>query len=236
VANTRIHGYYDAMPKLFLDRAVAYIRVSTDRQELGPEVQRHAIEQWALKEGVTIVAWHVEVVSGGAAIDQRPILLLAISELETWHAKRLVVHKLDRFSRDPFTAAIAENSIRRLGGELACVEGAGAGDDPTSQLIRGVLLTVAKFERAMISARTKAALQAKVRRGEALGKAVYGTRKVGKLFEGDQREQDIIERARLLRACGTPIRKVREILALEGMVNRNGKPFGVAELWFMTCD
>lgn len=34
-------------------RAVAYLRVSTDEQRLGPEAQRAAIAAWGAREGVT---------------------------------------------------------------------------------------------------------------------------------------------------------------------------------------
>lgn len=37
--------------------AVGYLRVSTDEQNLGPEAQRAAILAWALRNGVTVVAW-----------------------------------------------------------------------------------------------------------------------------------------------------------------------------------
>ena len=37
-------------------RAVAYLRVSTDEQRLGPEAQRAAIAAWAVREGITVVA------------------------------------------------------------------------------------------------------------------------------------------------------------------------------------
>ena len=36
--------------------AVAYLRVSTDEQHLGPEAQRAAITAWASREGVSVVA------------------------------------------------------------------------------------------------------------------------------------------------------------------------------------
>ena len=46
--------------------AVAYLRVSTDEQKLGPEAQRAAIQSWANREGVSVVAWHTDAgVSGG---------------------------------------------------------------------------------------------------------------------------------------------------------------------------
>jgi len=40
--------------------AVAYLRVSTEDQKLGPEAQRAAIEPWAAREGVQVAAWHVD--------------------------------------------------------------------------------------------------------------------------------------------------------------------------------
>src|SRR4051812_11949949 len=89
-------------------RAVAYLRVSTDtaRQELGADAQQHAVEAWATREGVEVVAWHVEEVSGGAPLDKRPILLEAVAGVVEHRAGHLVVATLDRFSRDPVTAAM----------------------------------------------------------------------------------------------------------------------------------
>src|SRR5882724_3159246 len=91
-------------------RAVAYLRVSTTReqQELGLSAQRAAIESWAKREGVEVCAWYEEEVSGGASLEKRPVLLQAISALGDHGAGSLVVQRLDRFSRDPFSAAMAE--------------------------------------------------------------------------------------------------------------------------------
>ena len=52
--------------------AVAYLRVSTDDQKLGPEIQRDQIGRWAAANGVTVLSWHFdEGVSGGTAIEKR---------------------------------------------------------------------------------------------------------------------------------------------------------------------
>src|SRR5947207_2828607 len=62
--------------------AVGYVRVSTDEQKLGPEAQRAAIEAWAAREGVSVVAWHVDAgVSGGSDLADRPALVAALGEL-----------------------------------------------------------------------------------------------------------------------------------------------------------
>jgi hypothetical protein len=72
--------------------AVAYLRVSTDDQALGPEAQRAAIEAWAAARGVAVVAWFCDQgVSGAAAIDKRPALLDALAALRSataWPAIR----------------------------------------------------------------------------------------------------------------------------------------------------
>lgn len=214
--------------------AVAYCRVSTDRtrQELGSEAQRAAIENWARRSGVTIVAWFQEEVSGGAALDRRPLLLEALAATAAHGAGLLVVQRLDRFSRDPLTAALAEAELQRQGATLAVADGAGGGTDPTSELVRGILFSVARFEKAMIRARIKAALDVKRRRGELIGVAPYGFRLAedGKTLKLDPHESTITERLRALRASGLTVREVLSHATTEGIFNRAGKPFTLAAL------
>jgi DNA invertase Pin-like site-specific DNA recombinase len=87
-----------------MDRVVAYLRVSTQRQQrsgLGIEAQRAAIERFAAAEGLAIVSEYVEAETGkGAdALDRRPQLAAALAAARA--AKCFVlVSKLDRLSRD----------------------------------------------------------------------------------------------------------------------------------------
>jgi DNA invertase Pin-like site-specific DNA recombinase len=210
--------------------AVAYVRVSTDtdRQALGAEAQRQAIERWAEGGGVTIGAWFVEEVSGGASLDRRVVLLEAIATVATLGAGSLVVQRLDRYSRDPLTAALAEAELRKNGACLACADGTGGGDDPTSELIRGILLAVARFEKALIRARIKAALAVKRSRGERIGATPYGTKAEGKSLAIHSVEAAIMQRLRELRCAGLTLRAVIEQATVEGLRNRAGKPFTLA--------
>ena len=195
---------------------IAYLRVSTtaERQELGASAQRHAISQWAEREGATVAAWYTEEVSGGAALDKRLVLLEAIAAVREHCAARLVVQRLDRFSRDPMSAALAEAELRRHGATLAVAEGAGDGEDPSAQLVRGILLSVARFEKAMIAARIRAALGVKKRRGEIVGEAPFGSRvgADGKTLEECPTEQAIV--LRIVALSETYGRSEREIVAL----------------------
>src|SRR5580692_9105499 len=89
--------------------AVAYLRVSKDDQKLGPEAQRASIEAWATREGVQVVAWHVDHgVCSVTAIDARPGLLGALASLRGHGAGVLVAAKRDRLSRDVVLTAMIE--------------------------------------------------------------------------------------------------------------------------------
>ena len=87
-----------------MESAVAYLRVSTQRQQrsgLGIEAQRAAIARFAEAEGLTIIGEYVEAESGkGAdALDLRPQLPTALAAARKAKCSVLVA-KLDRLSRD----------------------------------------------------------------------------------------------------------------------------------------
>lgn len=218
--------------------AVAYLRVSTDtdRQALGAQAQRDAITRWADSTGAVVAEWFVEEVSGGAPLDRRPLLLQAIATVASLNAGHLVVQRLDRFSREPLTAALAETELRKNGASLVCADGAGSGDDPTSELIRGILLSVARFEKALIRSRIKAALAVKRSRGERIGAPPYGARVEGKLLVMDPNEVGTIRRLRELRALGMTIREIVDQATREGLRNRAGKPFTIAAVHALVRD
>jgi hypothetical protein len=86
-----------------MERAVAYLRVSTQRQQrsgLGIEAQRATIARFAEAEGLTIIAEFVEVETGkGAdALDRRPQLAAALAAAKSAKCS-VLVSKLDRLSR-----------------------------------------------------------------------------------------------------------------------------------------
>lgn len=219
-------------------RAVAYLRVSTDRQDLGPEAQRTAIEQWAAREGVTVVAWHFDQgVSGGAPIDKRPALLEALASLETERAGILVVAKRDRLARDTMNAILLEGLATKAAARIvsAAGEGTDADDsDPAAFMLRRILDVFAEYERLVIKARTRAALRVKKARGQALGEVPYGYRRDAGMLVADAGEQAVIAEAKALRAAGHSIRGVGAELARRGYVSRKGTPFRVALLHALT--
>ena len=157
--------------------AVAYVRVSTDDQALGPEAQRASIEAWAAREGVQIASWHVDAgVSGASPIEERPALCGALAALREHGAGLLVVAKRDRIARDVVVAALVERAAGAARARVVSVDGVGNGDSPADAFMRTVIDGAAAYERALIRARTKAALGVKRARGERAGEVPYGYR------------------------------------------------------------
>ena len=204
--------------------AVAYLRVSTDEQHLGPEAQRAAIEAWAAREGVVVVAWHTDAgVSGAAEIARRPALLGALADVRERGAGALVVARRDRLARDVMAAAIIERMATDAGARVVSAAGEGTdGHDPGAVLMRRMVDAFAEYERAMIAARTRAALAVKRARGEATSHAPYGWRAEGGRLVADATEQAVIARVRALRASGLSIREIAAALNAAGVRTRSG--------------
>jgi DNA invertase Pin-like site-specific DNA recombinase len=139
---------------------VAYYRVSTAKQGasgLGLEAQQEAVRsylnggRWKMVDEVT------EVESGKR--NDRPALARALS-LCRIHKATLIIAKLDRLARNVnFISNLMESGV-----EFTAVDFPQA-----NRLTVHILAAVAEHEAAMISARTKAALQAAKARGVALG-------------------------------------------------------------------
>jgi len=211
------------------NRAVAYIRVSTSKQDLGPKAQRDAIDAWAERENVTVVAWHEDVgVSGAAPIDRRPGLLAAIDALRTEGAGVLAIGRRDRLARDVLIAAMVERLVERQGAHIQSACGTANGTGPEAALMRAVVNAFSEYERQLIRARTRAALAAKKARGERLGGIPYGWRVGdGNVLVEEPEEQATIVRARELRAGGLSLRAVGRALLDEGLMPRSAKRWHV---------
>lgn len=196
--------------------AVAYLRTSTAGQRNGLEAQEHAVRDWAAREGVAVVAWCRDVgVSGGAPLDRRPALVEALALLPG-HAL-LVVHKRDRLCRDVAVAVVVEREVERAGAAVVSTLGEGTGDSAEARLMRRLFDAVAEYERAMIRARIRRGLDAKRRRGEALGpRAPYGSRVVDGELEDDVDELRAVSFARARRAEGGSLRAIAAELEAAG--------------------
>ena len=145
--------------------AIAYIRVSTQKQGksgLGLEAQAAAITAFAAAEGFDVIDTYVEIETGkGAdALTTRPQLASTVEAARLTGAT-IIVAKLDRLTRD---VAFGATLMQRTDVSFKVAEMPHA-----NNFMLHIMLSVAQQEREMISARTKAALQAAKQRGQVLG-------------------------------------------------------------------
>jgi DNA invertase Pin-like site-specific DNA recombinase len=144
---------------------IAYIRVSSQQQGksgLGLEAQQSTIARFCEAEGFAIAQTFVEVETGkGAdALAKRPQLAAALAAAKQVGCP-VIVAKLDRLSRDVhFISGLMSKRVPFI----VCALGVNV--DP---FMLHIYAALAEKERAMISERTVAALQAAKQRGVKLG-------------------------------------------------------------------
>ena len=148
------------------DRAIiTYIRVSTSQQGrsgLGIEAQRASLQHFAQAEGFEVAREFVEVETGKGtdAMDRRPQLKAALAAARKQRC-HVAVAKLDRLSRDVhFISGLMAHKVPFLVAEL------GSDVDP---FVLHLFAALAEKERALISTRTRQALEAAKARGVTLG-------------------------------------------------------------------
>jgi site-specific DNA recombinase len=218
--------------------AVAYVRVSTEDQNLGPEAQRAAIQAWALRAGVRVAAVFEDRVGGATPADARPGLLAALAALREHGAGVLVAAKRDRLARDVVVCVTIETLAADAGAKVVTADGVSADATPEGQLMRTLLDAFAQYERALIKCRTKAALAVKKGRGEKTGGAVpFGSKLAedGIHLAPIAAEQAAIRAARALRAAGHSLRAIGRELERQGHLPRSGRPWDSAQVLRMVA-
>lgn len=152
--------------------ALGLCRVSTEEQAdsgAGMGAQKDALEAEADRK-----AWVLELVleAGVSAKDmrRRPILLDTLARLDAGEADILAVSKLDRLSRSVIDFATILERARKGGWAVVALDLGVDTSTPTGELVAGVMMQVAQWERRIIGQRTKDALKAKKAAGVRLGR------------------------------------------------------------------
>ena len=210
---------------------IAYLRVSTDQQAdsgAGLDAQFDACTKSA---GVLAGVYRDEGVSGSTGLEKRPALLEAIGALKKGDV--LMVAKRDRLGRDPLVVAMIESAVQRKGARIQSAAGEGTdSDSPADVLMRRMIDAFAEYERLIIGARTKAALQSKKTRGERVGHIPFGFRLAadGVHLIEDPAEQETIRKVEELRASGMSLRQIAAHLNENGITKREGTPWNHVNL------
>ena len=168
-------------------------------------------------------------------IEQRPALGAALANLRALGAGVLVVAKRDRIARDVVIAAMVARSAAVSGARIVSAAGEGNGNTPGDQFMRTIIDGAAEYERALIRARTKAALAVLRARGESTGAPPYGFRlgEDGKRLEPDPKEHETLVAVRELRAAGLSFRAITREAEARGLLGRTGRKFTIQAIFTM---
>jgi DNA invertase Pin-like site-specific DNA recombinase len=209
-----------------MSQVYGYIRASTDKQIASPETQRQIIEEYARRLGRIVDRFFVDpAVSGKKSLFDRDNGKGMMTELK--NGDEIIVARLDRLSRSFVGFAkilefLLEHKIKM---HLCDMPGGPFDpDNPMSELLIGILIIFANYERRLISVRTREGLQARKLRGEKYNRwAEYGWRwekKYDSLLQKhvnvkvpDENERAILRKVVELRAAGQSLDQIRQHLS-----------------------
>lgn len=209
---------------------IAYLRVSTTMQaesQAGMDAQFQACLAYAQHNGGQVDGcYRDEGVSGAYGLDKRPALLAALDCLRKGDV--LLVAKRDRLGRDPIHVAMIERAINRKGARVLSAAGEGTqSDDPSNVLMRRMIDAFAEYERLIIGARTKAAMQAKRLKRQLVGSLPYGYQLAqdGIHLIEQSEEQQVVHEVLRYHQAGLGLRAIARKLNSRGFKTRTGNNF-----------
>lgn len=149
-------------------RAAIYTRVSTEDQD--PEKQLQGLRDFCQHHGWTVTMEEAERISGAST--KRPGMLRIIKEARARRVQVVVVAKLDRWGRNMSHCCQSIKDMRGRGCRFYAVDQGieilPDGDSmkaATSDLVLHIMASMAEFERAIGSERTKAGIRQAVESG-----------------------------------------------------------------------
>lgn len=169
---------------------IGYIRVSSTKQTL--EHQRFEIENFALKEGITIDTWVEEKISSRQALKNRKLGEL----LDNLHENDVLIScEISRLGRSLLEVMrILETCLNKNCQVWTIKENYRLGNDIQSKVLAFAFGLAAEIERKLISDRTKSSLANIKANGKKLGRPFTAESKKLKLSKNAKRIQTLVEK------------------------------------------
>lgn len=207
-------------------KAIAYIRVSTDKQqEKGHSLlaQQEKIQAYAMLYDLDIVDYVIETGSGKNL--KREGLQGALAQIKAGTANALIVVKLDRLTRSVADLNyLLETYFNKA--DLLSVSEQLDTRSANGRLVLNMLAIISQWEREIIGERTSAARQSMKANGLYCGGSVpYGQMLENGELVSNPNEQVIINRAKTLKAEGHSLRTIATMFSKEGLKTRKDTDF-----------
>lgn len=205
-----------------------YLRYSSDNQrEESIEAQLRAIEAYCERNGFTIAKVYADRAKT-ATSDKRPEFQQMIADSEKGLFDTIIVHKLDRFSRNKYDSAYYKRILKVNGIKLLSVTET-LDDSPESIILESLLEGMAEYysknlAREVMKGMRETAYQAKHTGG--LPPIGYAVDPDTKKYLINDHERGIIETIFSMFLEGHGYNQIVTVLAEKGYKSRYGRPIG----------
>lgn len=210
-----------------MQKAAAYARYSSDNQrEESIEAQLRAIREYCERNRIQLVKIYTDE-ARSATTDDRPGFLQMIQDSSKGLFSAVIVHKLDRFSRDRYDSAFYKRQLKKNGVRLISVL-ENLDDSPESIILESVLEGMAEYysrnlAREVMKGMRETALQCKHTGGKPpLGYNVAPD----KTYIINEHESRIVQTIFEMYAAGSGYNEIILKLKQEGCKTQTGRPFG----------
>ena len=195
-------------------RVIGYVRVSTEEQALsglGLADQESRIREAVRARSEWRLVQVIRDEGQSAGTLERPGLHRALSLLAAKRADGLVVAKLDRLSRSTVDFGLLLEWFRDADRAFIALDLGVDTSTAAGEMVAGVMVTIAQWERRAISERTRAALAALRAQGRPTGRPAVAD------------DQQLQQRIRHMREIeGKTLRQIAAILTAEGVPTLRG--------------
>lgn len=208
-----------------MKNAVIYARYSSHAQnEQSIEGQLHVCNEYAKREGYTIVGEYIDRALTGRS-DDRPQFQKMIADSKKKAFQFVIVYKLDRFARNRYDSAIYKHKLKQSGVKLlSAMEN--IGDNPESIILEAVLEASAEYYSVDLSQKIRRGRRESAAKGKFVGGGVpIGYKSVGGYLVLDELLAPHIKWAFEQYAAGMTKQEIINEFNKRGLRNRNGKEF-----------
>jgi len=212
-----------------VNKAVLYIRVSTEEQATGGvslNDQEEKLLAYCKLQGLEAVkVIREEGVSAGKPLATRPGGQVVLQLVKAGAVNHVIALKLDRLFRDAADALITTRAWDNAGIALHLVDMGGQALNTASAMGRFFLNTMAGFaelERNLIAERTAAAMKYKKQHKEVYSPVPFGYDREGDNLQANKEEQKAICLIKKWRAAGWTLQRIAGELTKRGIKTKRG--------------
>lgn len=209
----------------------SYMRLSTDedKQSNSFEIQSQVITEYAKENGLEPILKTFKDTKSGAKLEQRVGLMKMLNTIKS--NDKVIVHKIDRLSRDVLQMGWIRTELARKGCELVIIDSKNDTNDPMANLMEQIVTAFADYERQMIKSRIQATMDLKKSKGEKLGGYIpygYDTQEDSegtKVLVKNELEQKVIQSIKRYKSKGLSLGAIAKKLNERGITTKKGNEF-----------